>query len=633
MIFPLLILIIPLLCGAIAAILGELFQEKVTLVVGGGAFGLAVFTTIAYILSTFLPLLAAIFLTLFLITSLTLFAILRRRSTLRQFWKKSSLDRTALIALAILTLLFSFIAPKLLISRDDGLSTGIINAYGDVAWHLANITLFAEGQTVPPENPIFAGTRLTYPFLTNFLNATLVKSGAALAASVDAVALLMIPILLTLLYCFTRELTKNKRAALLTLLLFLFGGAALGWIRFGADWRASGVSLAEFLAHLPARDYSGVGTDEQGFHFLNPTTTLLLPQRSFLFALPMALLVLLLLLPRQIRTPNHFLAAGITAGLLPLFHAHTVLALLPAIISFFLIDIFLPLTKGESLAKRGVGVVFQHWLYFALPALIIGIPEVLYYLRGGGKASSFLRWAPRWMAGKQNFLWYWFINTGLLIPAAIAGLFLKFSKTVKALAVSGLLIFVVANLYLFAPWAWDNFKLFVYFLVFILPLVSLVALKLLTHPRLGLGGRAAVAVLVGLHMLAAGLDIWKLALPTAREWQEWDKPGIAFAEAVQEKTKAGERVLTAANHNSPIVLAGRPRYLGFAAHVWSHGGDPWQREAAIKDFYEGKIDRLPDLQPDYAVVSPQERGSFPNLVIRPQWKLVTQVGDYALYRL
>ncbi|MEK7557359.1 MAG: hypothetical protein AAB538_05255, partial [Patescibacteria group bacterium] len=199
--------------------------------------------------------------------------------------------------------------------------------------------------------------------------------------------------------------------------------------------------------------------------------------------------------------------------------------------------------------------------------------------------------------------------------------------------VSGLIIFVVANLYLFAPWAWDNSKLLVYFFLFILPLVRATALQALKHPRVGFGGRVAISIIIGLHMGAAALDIWKLSLPTAAEWNEWDKAGIEFAKHVKQKTQVGERVVTSPNHNSPIVLAGRPRYLGFAAHVWSHGGDPWEREAAIKDFFEGRIETLPDLQPQYVLVGPQERSSYPNLVLRPHWQVVVQHDDYTLYRL
>lgn len=625
MILSLFLLLAPALVGIVAIAAAEVLEEKITIALVGGTLGVAVFTTAAYVLATFLPLLVAAVLVLLAMTALTGWAAWQKRRHLIQLWHKPSLDKWSLGILIAATCLFMIIAPKLLITRPDGLYTGIINAYGDVAWHMSNIATFAAGQSTPPENPIFAGTRLTYPFLTNFLSAILLKSGATFAASVDAVALFMIPILLTLFYSFTKHLTNNKRAAVLAMLLFLFGGAALGWIRFNADWQESHLSLVEFLTHLPARDYSGVGTDEQGFHFLNPTTTLLLPQRSFLFALPLAFIILLLLLPEQKFHPNRFLIAGVTAGILPLFHAHTVLALLPAIVSFFAIDFL----KSPHASRKDISL---HWIYFVLPALIVGIPEVLYYIRGDSGSGSFLRWGPRWMAGEHNLIWYWFINTGFLIPAAIAGIFLKFSKPVKALAVSGLIIFVIANLFLFAPWAWDNFKLFVYFLVFILPIVSLVAIKLWDQ-RTFPGLRAAVLIVVALHMLPAGLDIWKLTLPTAREWQEWDKTGVEFAQAVQDNTKAGERVLTAANHNSPIVLAGRPRYLGFAAHVWSHGGDPWTREKAVKEFYEGRLNQLPDLQPTYVVVSPQERSSYPNLVIRPEWKLVTQVGDYQLYKL
>lgn len=598
--------------GTAITSVSKTYSEKIGAISIGSISGLAFAITVAYLAQLAIPLSTVSVLiqaVLLLSTAIYIFY--------QQGWhsfREMSLDKRAAIVLLLSAFIFSIIAPKLLITHEGGLATGIINAYGDVAWHAANVTSFAEGQSLPPENPIFAGHRLTYPFLVNFFSSLLVVTGFSLEQSIVLPALLLIPILLTLLYCFVRDYTRNPNAALLAVALFLFGGGTLGWMRIGADFADSGQSLLEFITHLPIRDYSGAGTDPQGFHFLNPVTSLLLPQRSFLFGIPIALSVLTLLRPREKEAEATYLIAGIIAGLLPLFHGHTTISLTIALIALIIIN---P-------SKR--------WFVFILTGVIIGLPEMLYYVLGDNESGSFFRFAPFWMAGEEdNLLWYWIKNTGLFIPTAIIALFTPAPRPTKALGISGLSIFILANTLLFAPWAWDNFKLLVFFFLLNLPLVAWAVTY--AWKKVGVPLRVIIAALIAAHTLSAGLDIWKLALPTTTVWEEWSANGLVMAQRVQEHTNPGDTILTAPTHNSAVVLAGRPRYLGYSAHVWSHGSDPSVREEAIGDFYGGKITTVPEASIQYILVGPQERAMYQNIIIQPNWTLVTQYADYALYQL
>ncbi len=613
MLLVLSLLIIPPLFGVSVLAWAKIMAEKISLLLVGTIGGLAVSTTLTYVVSLGRPLTSTLLvIEVILLLVATLFFLYRGAWN---YWRSLPLDKVALGVLLGSLALCLLIVPKLLIAKDDGLYTGIVNAYGDIAWHTANITMFSAGQSVPPENPIFAGTRLTYPFLSNFFSGMLLSGGSSLAGSVVYPAIILIPLILTLFYCLVRNYSVgNKTAGIIAVLLLLFGGATFGWIRFGSDFTASNLSLAQFVTHLPMRDYSGVGTDANGFHFLNPITSLLLPQRSFLFGLPLALAIVLLLQPSGRRSDKHFLLAGVLAGLLPLFHAHTVLVMIPVIIGLFL------LSPG------------LHWLLFFLTAGIIGIPEVLYYAGGQQAGGSFIRWGPGWMAGTDNWLWYWLKNTGLLIPLGVAGLFTSAPRTLKALAISGLLLLIAGNTFLFAPWAWDNFKILVFWLIFSLPLISWMAAQILKRSQ-PIHWRGAVVLLIVLHTLSGSLDIWKLLLPTATVWGEWDKEGIAMAEEIKGATKRGASIITAPIHNSPVVLAGRPRYLGYAAHVWSHGGLPWDREEALGRFYQGEINSLPDFTPGYVLVGPAERAQFGPILIRPAWQLVASTANYQLFKI
>lgn len=599
----------------------KLAPEKVVLFVMGTLAGLTVATTLLYASTIVLPLgLFSLLILVALCFAGTVYFI-SHPQTLRHL-KAIPTDTVALAIFLVSLALFSIIAPKLLIQKDDGLSTGIINAFGDIAWHSSLITTFAAGQSFPPPDPSFAGTRLIYPFLTDFLSAALLKSGASLPLSINLLGVMLIPLLLTVLYCFTREFTKSRVAGVIATILFLCGGATLGFVRFPGDWQASDQPLLTFLQHLPSHDYAGVGTDTNGFHFLNPLLSLLLPQRSFMFGIPISLSILMLLWwgsesPQRNYKP--FIAAGMLSGLLPLFHAHTVLTTGAAAIALFVV------------AKHK-----KPWIAYAATALLVGLPEILFYVTDFGDGSAFARYVPGWTKGEHNFFLFWLKNTGLLLPLTIAGITVpqlrkKAGSPAIALATAGLVIFIVANIFLFAPWAWDNFKLLVFWLIFTLPLFGYLAAHALQSRR-WLWVSAAV-LLVLIHSLSGALDVWKISLPTAATWLVWPAASQIAARQIQAVTKPGDTIVTASIHNSPLTLAGRLHYLGFAAHVWSHGRLPWDREKAVTAFYAGQQKNLPEASYQYVLVGPDEKIKYPTLVISPTWSLVATSGPYQLFSL
>lgn len=609
MVLPLLLTIIPTLFGTATTVTLGLHKEKVTTVLVGIVIGLSATTTVTYLLSAITPLSThTILLVLALLAIMT--AILHP-ARVWQRWRAGPLDRAALITALSTTALFALIAPKLLIEKPEGLLTGIANAYGDLGWHVATITLLQNNNTLMPENPIFTGERLMYPFMSNFFSAMLLTSGASLAQSVVLPSLVLIPVLLTLFFVFTRQLTGNTQAAIIALLLFICAGATTGWLRIINDHQASSTSLMHFITHLP-RDYSGHSADTEGLHFTNPVTSLFLPQRTWLFGMPLGLTILLLLTQGFSTNNKAYLAAGILAGILPLFHAHTVLALIPAILGL--------------IAMRP----HPRWLYFFVPAAIIGTPEVLYYLTGIQDGGSFARPHIGWMTSKHEFIGYWLRNTGLLLPLTIVSLFLPTPRTVKVLTTSALFIFATANLFLLAPWEWSNIELLIYWLVLSLPLIGLLTAKALRSQLLLLRGAGLVFIVT--HSLSGGIDLWKVALPTAPQFVIWDSTAITAAKKILSITQRGESILTAPTFNSPVALTGRPLYLGYAAHVWTHGGNPWQREVAIKPFYEGIQAILPDSMPNYILIGPQEQSQY-TVSINQRWQKVATTGPYTLYAL
>ena len=613
---PITIFIISSLTGISLILWLSVFREKTLIVAIGTVVGLTITTVIIYLSSAFFLLSPSLIYSILLVEVVYLGIASVRGRAWSTFYMLPA-NKPATIVLVVLLVLSALITPKLLFTSsatNGGLSTSIINAYGDLGFHLANITNLAFNATIPPANPILAGNNLTYPFFSNFFSAILLVAGANYSQAVVWPAFLLIPLTLFLFYQLTFTFTGSSKVALIALLLFALGGSTFGWVRVVNDLQMPHESFLQLLANLPI-NYTGHSDDPLSFYIINPIISLLLPQRSFMFGMSLAFIILLLLT----RPPSHpahhrvMIIAGLLSGLLPLFHAHTVIALVPIIIMLFLYQ-----------PKQG-------WLSFFVTAALIGLPGLLYFSTSHASAAASPHLQLGWMAHNQSIILFWLKNSGLLIPITLLGFFLPVPKPTKVLALAGLLLFLSANVWRFAAWEWDNTKIFVYWILFTLPLIA--SAGIILWQRSKYYWRAILFAVLVFHLLSGSIDVFRLTLPNLPAWPEWDPDAIAMAESIRAKTKRGDVILIAPYHNSPVALSGRSAYLGFPGHVWTHGSDHTQREGSIGRFYTGQLATLAQIQPQYVVVGPVERSFFPELQIRPEWQLIAHHGNYELYKI
>ncbi|MGH9820110.1 MAG: hypothetical protein ACRD43_08055, partial [Pyrinomonadaceae bacterium] len=60
----------------------------------------------------------------------------------------------------------------------DGIYTGGSHNLGDLPFHLGAIFSFTDGSNFPPQDPSFANTKFSYPFIADLLTACFIKLGA-----------------------------------------------------------------------------------------------------------------------------------------------------------------------------------------------------------------------------------------------------------------------------------------------------------------------------------------------------------------------------------------------------------------------------------------------------------------------
>jgi hypothetical protein len=331
----------------------------------------------------------------------------------------------------VMWLIFS----RAIIEKPDGIYTGVLNNYGDLPFHLSVITRFAFGQNFPPEDPTFAGARFTYPFLTDFVSAMFVRAGAGLRDSMFIENWIVGVALVGVLHRFGQKLLRDRTAAILTPVLVILNGG-LGWAMLVGDVNKTDGGVFHVLRHIP-HSYTILPEVAAGWRWGNAVTSLLVPQRGFLLGIPLAVIVFTLwwsslegdevkskkvkgkkerderkLKSRQgtngissqptgsssslfpfsflfLPSTKRMIAAGTVAGLLPLIHAHSFVAV--TLVGAFLV----PWTYWRGWLAYGVTALAALFIYsvaiyyevltatfakVAIVGLVLGLSVSLFWL-------------------------------------------------------------------------------------------------------------------------------------------------------------------------------------------------------------------------------------------------------------
>ncbi len=460
----------------------------------------------------------------------------------------------------------------------DGLYVGSRYLYGDFAQHLGDVTAFAWGDNFPPAHPRFAGGPFAYHYLTSITSAALVELGLAPTAALSVPGFLFSCSTALALFAFARRLTRDSTAGAIAVLLFFVGGG-LGW------W----LSVRHGLEPAGAL-WSTTAQQDANFRWLNVFLALVAPQRGYLYGLPLGLLVLRLVWV-DAEHPARFLAAGLVAGLLPLAHLGTLLALA-------LVTPLLVLLRPD-----------RRWVLFFGAWIVVAVPQLWIQQGAGPGALGALRWAPGWVAAPDPWILFWLKNVGLLLPLAIAGLVVPrfVPDRSRRLLAALVLLFLIANLVVFQPWDWDNTKVLVYAYLAACVLVAAV----LVRAWRAHAGWQWVVVLALCTLLGSGvLESVHQSLGRDRH-RLLDTEEIELARRVRDETPPRALFVCGLQHNHPVpVLAGRRVLLGYTGWHWSQGVDVTAREREVRAIFALGDDAaaiLAQYRVSYVVIGPWER--------------------------
>lgn len=547
---------------------------------------------------------------------------------------------------------------RAVIQDDTGLSTGLLNNFGDLPFHLSVITSFAFGNNYPPEDPTYAGVRFTYPFISDFVSAVFVRCGADLRESMFIENLLLGVAFVGLIHRWALVMLRDKLAAIITPLIVLLNGG-MGWTLLFQKAGTSEGGLWGVLMDLPP---SFTVIPETTWRWGNAISALLVPQRGFLMGLPLATIAFTqwwiandksrgstpmnadqkpVGTKRKAKTvepqksvwheeketrfslnTRRMIAAGVAAGLLPLVHAH----------SFVVV---MAMAGCLALIQRR----WREWFAFFVVASAIAVPQLLWStMHSAVNAGSFFAWEVGWDHGKENPIFFWLRNTGVFIPLLFVAILNRgdgylVPKRLLLFYLPFTLCFIVPNVLKMAPWIWDNIKVLYYWWLASSPLVALLLVRLWRQSSI----RKVIAVLLFVCVTLAGaLDVAGIAMGSIK-YQVFDAAGLRFAELVKEKTAPRALIVHAPVHNTPVFLTGRRSLMGYPGHIWTHGLEFMQRESEIKRIYLGSPDApqlIRNYGIEYAVVGPQESlVTHVNEQFFTRFEKVGEVGGYILYKI
>ena len=483
-----------------------------------------------------------------------------------------------------------------------GLYSGGKSALYDMAFHAAVTNSFLYGGNFPPLYTPMPPAPLLYPFLPDFQTAILVTLGMNLHPALVATAVPLALALTGIFYFFALRLlvlstalaeTRARLSAALATVLFLLNGG-LGFIDFLRDWRESGQSFAAFL---PALETNYANLAENGILWTNIIADGLLPQRTSLFGIPLALMIFALFAifwhegnepAAKSKSWRLLFGAGLLAALLPAFHPHSYAAV--------------GLVSGLLFVMRPRRV----WLAFWLPAVLLALPQ-LPQLASHVAGSGFAHFQIGWRGNHEQDWWlFWLRNIGLptllIIPAWIFA-----PRSLRLFYLSFFVLLIFSLLLVFSPNDYDNLKLMYDWYAATCVLVAGWLVGLASKKPWWIPVLLAVFVSIASGVLALTYELRSRNLMFNRD-------EVAAAAFVREKTAPRSLFLTAPSLHQPILsLAGRSIVRGPTAWLWSHGYPFAEREADVRAIYAGRDDATELLRyygVDYIYLGPRERADL-----------------------
>ncbi len=498
------------------------------------------------------------------------------------------------------------------------LIAGHVNIWGDWAAHFTMTTALAT-RGIGITSPFLIGAQFSYPFAADLVSAILLQLHVPFISAFVIPSFLFCITIVFALYFFYKTIFHLRTIAILASLIFLLNGG-LGFWYFAQDVIHSPQPTHTIVN--PPHEYTRL--DSQNIKWISVIDSMMIPERAFAIGFPVALIGLTLAwsaAQEKDKEKNRrsiiikLVIAGVLLGVLPFFHTHSFLAAFIVLASWAGVPIFFYLKKNGF--QRAFPVL-KPWLILAVVTGVIALPlmKILFF---GHISSSFFRFYPGWLAMefKTSWLLFWWKNWGLTPLAAILGTYFllrnqkKNFPTALAFCIPFFIIFILANLFLFQPWSWDNTKLFMWTSVGFSGLAAYF-LFYLFHSKKYVWPTRIAGIIVFFLIIASGtIDAYWDVRTDLHSYQMFSQTEWQFAQWTKKNTDPHSIWLTSDQHNHWLYdLTGRQSVMTFRGWLWTHGYQYAQVEQDVTNMFAGNAQTIALLQKynvNYVIIGPSER--------------------------
>ncbi len=465
--------------------------------------------------------------------------------------------------------------------------------WGDWAAHFTQGSAMLHRGLWLSSNPLVYGEPYSYPFLANLISAALVKYLALpFFQAFTWPSFFFCCVAVAALYLFYRELLSSRGIALIALTLFLLNGG-MGWL-----WYLKDLLSDSNLKNVWFFDTEYTLQRDRGVYWANVVTTQLVPQRSFTLGFPLALLILIQFW--RMTSPGagnpgwiRMILLGLLMGVFPLIHTHSFLMIHIILLCWLAPRVY------ECRFKESRGIIFRWGLFYAAmllplyPILATYFPNTI----GRSLSGSFIQWYPGWYVNPKanppefyrewyGILKFWFLNWGVIVPLALLGWCFS-SKRQRTAFAPFILIFLLANLFLFQPFLWDNTKVAVWASLGFSALVA--NILWLVWKRSGVFYRGVALAVFLLSIFSGALDLGLLLRKSPKfSSQLYSADDLKMVRYIEEHTGPNDQFLTSdVANNSIINLSGRPIMMAFEGWLWTYGLNYWDVKEDVRKIYRG----------------------------------------------
>lgn len=434
----------------------------------------------------------------------------------------------------------------------DGVWYANGNVWGDAPLHVGLTNQFSLGDKLDLVSPVYKRVALTYPVMSDLFSAVGRRLGSGWHTSLMLPSALMLLALLQLLFSIAYRLLGSARAAALSWLMIVFSGSTI------SGWRVGKVLITQgyeaFLVEI-----RHIGDNYLNFIYSHP-----LPQRAYLFGMPLFIVVMTVALElwrQRKHRDGHSrrlgaMIAGAILGLMPLVHTHS-----------FMVSIgVLVLATGALWWVRQRLPVGWWWLLGI--GLVLALPQIYWQFSTtyhGGFSHFIWGWkmADFYPDPTANWWAFWLVNTGWLFVVLMGGWYWLRQSRAKPemwlVYVAAVGIFAICNVYVFQPSMWDNMKFFEYSFW----LTMMVAAGIMAPWLKTWGGRLIVGGLM-LSLTVMGFCLLVLAAPR-QTYELLSASEVNFGQQMERQLPADAYVLVGDRHNHPItMLADKKVFMTFA---------------------------------------------------------------------